>query len=65
MTPTYTNQRQLRRAFWEQHPEASKRRGREGDYLTDTRVLFCDWIESLVRAGEITPALCNRVTLTP
>lgn len=58
----YTNQKQIRAAFWEAHPEASRKRGRDGDYLTDTRVAFCDYVESLSRNGEISEALAQRVT---
>jgi len=58
-----TSQRQIRAAFWEQHPQASRKRGRDGDYLTDTRLAFCDFVESLSRNGDISEALANRATL--
>lgn len=61
-----TNQKELRRAFWQAFEDDSritKRRGRDGDYLTDTRVAWCDWIESLSRDGTISEALAQRATL--
>ena len=62
-TPSITTQRDLRRSFWEAHPTASRKRGRDGDYLTDTRVAFCDFVESLARDGFITENLARRATL--
>jgi hypothetical protein len=58
-----TNQKDLRRAFWEAYPDASKRKLRDGDYCTDTRLAFNDYCESLRRDGVISEALAYRVTL--
>ncbi len=58
-----TTQRQLRHAFWQQHPDLSRRRGRDGDYLTDTRVTWVDWIDALCRDAVISEALAQRATL--
>ncbi len=59
-----TNQRDLRRAFWEAHKATCARgRLRSGDYPTDTRVAWCDWIDSLCRDGTISEALAQRATL--
>jgi hypothetical protein len=58
-----TTQRQVRAAFWEAHPAASRKKGRDGDYLTDTRVAFCDYVDSLEKDGQISEALAYRVTL--
>lgn len=58
-----TNQRDLRAAFWEANPNASRKRGRDGDYLTDTRVSFVDWIDALQRDGTISEDLAQRATL--
>ena len=58
----YTNQKQLRAAFWEQFPEADRRKY-SGDYATDTRCAWVDWIDSLQRSGEISEKLAFRVTL--
>lgn len=60
---TMTTQREVRAAFWETHPEASRRKGRDGDYLTDTRCAFVDFVDALCRNGEISEALAQRVTL--
>lgn len=58
-----TTQRQLRAGFWECHPTAQRKRGRDGDYVTDTRCAWCDYIESLCRDGVISEALAQRATL--
>ena len=72
-TYTYTNQRQLRKAFFETFPELPRRRYRyswrrddksaELVFPIDTRCAFVDWIDSLQSAGEISEALANRATL--
>lgn len=43
---TITNQRDLRRAFWADHPGVS-RKLYKGNYTTDTRVAFCDYIDRM------------------
>lgn len=58
---TITNQRDLRRAFW-QSGNYNKRRYK-GDYITDTRVAFYDFIDCLYRSGDISPELAQRATL--
>jgi hypothetical protein len=57
-----TNQKQIRAAFWEFNPHLSRKKYK-GDYVTDTRVAFCDFVDYLYRNGEISEALCNRATL--
>jgi hypothetical protein len=59
---TMTNQKQIRAAFWTSHPNLNRKKIR-GDYVTDTRVAFCDFVDYLYRNGEISEALCNRATL--
>lgn len=64
-----TSQRDLRRAFWEAHPNLPRRRIRNYAgtglmYPTDTRVAFVDWLDSMERSGEISAELANRATLT-
>lgn len=59
---------ELRREFWRQHPNTSRRRitshsGTGWMYTTDARVSFCDFVDLLARAGDITPALAQRATL--
>lgn len=34
-------------------------------HCTDTRVAFCDFLDSLARNGEVSEALAQRATLTP
>lgn len=63
MRPQITNQRELRRAFWRDHPNASRKRGRAGDYLTDTRVAWVDYVDFCARGEIISEALAQRATL--
>ena len=63
MAYTYTNQRELRAAFWADHPHLLRRTGGHNAQLCDTRMTFCDWIEALNRSGQISDALAQRVTL--
>lgn len=65
---TYTTQRELRRAFWAQHPTLSRRRiknysGNGTMHVTDTRCAFNDWIDALSKDGSISQELAQRVTL--
>jgi hypothetical protein len=70
---TYTNQKQLRKAFFETFPDLPRRRYRyswnpkdktaELVYPIDTRCAFVDWLDSLHRAGLISDSLANRATL--
>lgn len=70
MDYSYTNQREIRRAFWAAHPRLSRRQIRNYSgqglmYPTDTRCAFCDFLEMLARNGEISQALADRATLQP
>jgi hypothetical protein len=64
-----TNQKDLRRAFWRDHPSASRKKS--GDrytygqnrYCTDTRVAFVDYVDHCSRDGVISEALAQRATL--
>lgn len=63
-------QAQVRKAFWEYLKEVSpqlyakgKRSKRQNDQVTDIRVTFVDYVDSLQRDGQITESLANRVTL--
>ena len=70
---TYTTQAQVRTAFWQAHPEVSRKRlppfnvascrRVQGGYVTDTRCAFVDYVDMLARSGEISEALAERVTL--
>ena len=63
MKYAYTTQKQVRAEFWERHPQASKRRTSDGDYVADTRVAFVEFVDYLERNGGISEALAQRVTL--
>lgn len=63
-----TTQRELRRLFWEQHPDLPRKKipnysGNGTMYRTDTRCAWCDWIDALSKSGEITQELAQRATL--
>ena len=70
---TYTNQPQIRAAFWAAHPNAPRRRYRyswnQHDktadlvFPIDTRCAFVDFVDHLQREGRISEALANRATL--
>jgi hypothetical protein len=60
---------ELRRAFWDDHPNLSRRRiraysGRGLMYPTDTRVAFVDWIDAMQRDGRISNELAQRATIS-
>jgi hypothetical protein len=59
-----TNQPDLRAAFWEAHPQLT-RKGRmtQNHYPADTRLAWCDFVDAMQRNGEISKALASRVTL--
>jgi len=59
-----TNQRELRCVFWETTAEGKRgAKNRFGEYSTDTRIAFCDFIDRLARDGIISEALAQRATL--
>ena len=58
-----TTQRELRRAFWESHPNVRRGTSANGDYVTDTRVAFVEFVDMLARDGQISEELAHRVTL--
>ncbi len=66
-----TNQRDLRRAFWQEHkglPGITPRRipnysGNGKMHNTDTRCAWCDWIDAMSRDGQISQELAQRATL--
>lgn len=65
---TLTNQRELRRVFWETFPTLPRRKvthysGRGKMYVTDVRVTWGDWKDALSRDGVITQDLAQRATL--
>lgn len=66
-------QKEIRQAFWLDHPNLSKKRHRyswnqndktaELVYSIDTRCAFVDYVDYLQQSGQISEALANRVTL--
>ncbi len=63
-----TNQRQLRREFWQTFPQLPKRRitnysGNGKMWPTDTRCAFVDWLDSLQKAGDVSQALAQKASL--
>lgn len=63
-----TNQRELRKAFWEQHPNLQRRKitnysGNGTMHVTDTRCAWCDWIDALSKDNIISQELAQRATL--
>jgi hypothetical protein len=66
---TYTTQKELRRAFWEQHPNLPRRKiknysGNGTMYPTDTRCAWVDWLDCIKNAGQISDSLADRATLS-
>jgi len=69
----YTNQKQVREAFWQAFPDLPRRRYRyspsrsdksaELVYPVDTRCAFVDFIDYLQRDGMISDAMADRITL--
>lgn len=59
-----TTQRQLRKEFWRYYPELKRIPGKtQNEYQTDVRVAWCDFVERMYRAGQISEALADRATL--
>ena len=58
--------REVRNAFWEQHPEFKKDfrvNKRQNDYCTDIRCAFVAYVDYLQKDGQISDKLAYRVTL--
>lgn len=67
---TYTNQNQIRAAFWEAHPqhEAHARKwgiktASQNRHNAETRQAYVEFVDSLARNGEISETLASRATL--
>lgn len=63
-----TTQKELRRAFWAQHPHLPRRKirnysGNGTMYPTDTRCAWVDWIDYMQKDRQISDALADRATL--
>lgn len=63
MTYQITTQKELRKLFWEQNPGLERKKTKGGDYVADTRIAFCDFIDAMQRSGTISEALADRATL--
>jgi len=65
-----TTQKQIRKAFWNEHPVAGKfarknktfSKGQNAQNAT-VRSEFVDWLDNLEWEGKISTALANRATL--
>ena len=69
-TATITNQKDLRKQFWADHPHFAEQAREAGilskpqnEHCATVRCTFVDWVDSLARAGVITESLASRVTL--
>lgn len=59
-----TTQKALRAAFWESHPKLKRVPGfKQNQYPADTRMAWCDFVESCTRNWQISDTLANRATL--
>ena len=63
-----TNQKDLRKYFWESHPNLSRKKitnypGNGTMYCTDTRCAFVDFVDTLSKDGTISQELAERATL--
>lgn len=59
-------QAEVRKSFWESFPEFKneyRTRKRQNDYRTDIRCLFVDFLNQLLKSGEITQKQANKYTL--
>ncbi len=63
MAFTFTTQPQVREAFWQGFAGPRPKKLSTGDYPTDVRVEFVDFVDMLARDGHISEALAQRVTL--
>lgn len=64
----FTTQKQIRAAFWEEHPTLSRKKikhysGTGKMFTTDTRCAFVDYVDHLSKSGAISPDLAARATL--
>jgi len=68
MTHDITTQKELRRLFWLYHPDMPRKKiknysGNGHMHVTDTRVAWCDFVDSMSRDGTISEELASRATL--
>lgn len=65
-----TTQKQIRDAFWQAHPDHEAhalkwgiKSAPQNRHNADTRTAWVDFVDHLVKAGEITENLASRATL--
>ena len=68
MKPEYTTQAEVRMSFWENikglnRSKELKFKRQNGDFRTDTRCAFVDYIDALERDGRISEKLAFKATL--
>jgi hypothetical protein len=68
MSYKITNQRELRRVFWQEHPNLQRKKirnysGNGTMHVTDTRCAWCDWVDAMSKDGAISEDLAQRATL--
>lgn len=64
----YKSQKAVRELFWKCFPDTNKKKikdysGKGKMYTTDTRVMFVEFVDYLVKSEQITNELAQRVTL--
>jgi hypothetical protein len=70
MQYTYTNQKQIRQAFWESHPQHEAhalkwgiKTAPQNRHNCDTRCAWVDFVDYLSKDGQISEKLADRATL--
>lgn len=64
MAYRFEDEEEVREAFWREFPHfEAVGNGRQNEQPADTRMAFCDWIDSLARDGLISEDLAQDVTL--
>ncbi len=65
-----TTQRELRKAFWNDHPHFAEQARAAGiltapqdEHCATVRYAFCDWLDYLQKSGQISERLADRATL--
>ena len=62
------NTRELRKAFWEAHPEADRKKIKDHEgtgtmYCADTRCAFVEYVDQMHREGSISDRVAQGATL--
>ena len=60
----YTEEQEVRNAFWEAHPEYKEIEGQsQNSYNATVRTAWCDYVDMLEKDGQISEDLASEVTL--